>query len=313
MNSILIALLIVCLIGSAFFSGVEIALAKVNKTRLARAAEKNEKGAKQALAFVENYSDTITVILIGNNLVNIAASSMASVLFASIHPENSELIATIVVTVAILTFGEIIPKSIATSYAFKVSKLFSSPLRFFQIIFKPITVVVNKILNGFVNLLSKKQDDTVTDEELIEMVDTLEEQGIINEDTQELITNAIDFIDIDAVEIMVHRTDFFAFDIQDDIQTLLDNPDLLNYSRIPVYNETVDNIVGFLNTKQLIKLHLNGDKLNINDLLTDPLYVFPTQSVSDVLKLLRQKHIHMAIIKDEYGGTLGLLTMEDIL
>ena len=313
MNSILIALLIVCLIGSAFFSGVEIALAKVNKTRLARAAEKNEKGAKQALAFVENYSDTITVILIGNNLVNIAASSMASVLFASIHPENSELIATIVVTVAILTFGEIIPKSIATSYAFKVSKLFSSPLRFFQIIFKPITVVVNKILNGFVNLLSKKQDDTVTDEELIEMVDTLEEQGIINEDTQELITNAIDFIDIDAVEIMVHRTDFFAFDIQDDIQTLLDNPDLLNYSRIPVYNETVDNIVGILNTKQLIKLHLNGDKLNINDLLTDPLYVFPTQSVSDVLKLLRQKHIHMAIIKDEYGGTLGLLTMEDIL
>ena len=151
-NSVLIALLIVCLIGSAFFSGVEIALAKVNKTRLARAAEQNEKGAKQALAFVENYSDTITVILIGNNLVNIAASSMASILFASIHPENSELIATIVVTVAILTFGEILPKSIATSYAFKVSKLFSSPLRFFQIIFKPITIVVNKILNGFVNL-----------------------------------------------------------------------------------------------------------------------------------------------------------------
>lgn len=313
MNSVLITLLIVCLIGSAFFSGIEIALAKVNKTRLARAAENNDKRAIRAMKFVDNYNDTITTILIGNNLVNIAASSMASVLFASIHPQNSELIATIVITIAVLTFGEVLPKAIATSYAYNVSTFFSFPLRVFQVIFSPITFVVKKILNGFINLLSKSKDDQVTDEELIEMVDTLEEQGLINEDTQELITNAIDFIDIDAVEIMVHRTDFFAFDIQDDIQTLLDNPDLLNYSRIPVYDESIDNIVGILNTKQLIKLHLNGDKLNIEELLTDPLYVFPTQSVSDVLKLLRQKHIHMAIIKDEYGGTLGLLTMEDIL
>ena len=313
MNSVLIALLIVCLIGSAFFSGIEIALAKVNKTRLARAAEKNDKRAIRAMSFVDNYNDTITTILIGNNLVNIAASSMASVLFASIHPENSELIATIVVTIAILTFGEVLPKAIATSYAYNVSTFFSFPLRIFQVIFSPITFVVKKILNGFINLLSKSKDNQVTDEELIEMVDTLEEQGLINEDTQELITNAIDFIDIDAVEIMVHRTDFFAFDIQDDIQTLLENPDLLNYSRIPVYDGSVDEIVGILNTKQLIKLHLNGDKVDINELLTDPLYVFPTQSVSDVLKSLRQKHIHMAIIKDEYGGTLGLLTMEDIL
>ena len=314
MDSILIILLIACLIGSAFFSGIEIALAKVNKTRLARAADKNEKGAKLALSFVENYNDTITTILIGNNLVNIAASSMASILFAELYPVNSELIATIVVTIAILTFGEILPKSIASSYSFKVSKFLSIPLKFFHVLFAPITNVVKKMLNGFVTLLSKSEENIVTDEEeLIEMVDTLEEQGLINEETQELITNAIDFINVDAVEIMVHRRDFFAFDIQDDISLLLNNPDLLNYSRIPVYNRSVDDIVGILNTKQLIKLHLNGDKININDLLTEPLYVFQTQSVSDVLKLLRQRHIHMAIIKDEYGGTLGLLTMEDIL
>ena len=186
---------------------------------------------------------------------------------------------------------------------------------FFQIIFYPITKVVNKILNSFVSILNKKKakGEEVTDEELIEMVDTLEEQGLINEDTQELITNAIDFMDVDAVEVMVHRTDFFAFNINDDITTLINNPDLLNYSRIPVYDETVDEIIGILNTKQLIKMHLNGDVFDVKDILTDPLYVFQTQSISDVLRLLRQKHIHMAIVKDEYGGTSGLLTMEDIL
>ena len=119
--------------------------------------------------------------------------------------------------------------------------------------------------------------------------------------------------DVDAVEIMVHRTDFFAYDIDDDISDLINNPDLLNYSRIPVYQETIDNIIGILNTKQLIKLHLNGDPIDVREMLIEPLYVFPTQSASDVLKQLREKHLHMAIIKDEYGGTLGLLTIEDIV
>lgn len=315
MNNVLIILLVVCLICSAFFSGTEMALAKVNKVKLAREKDNNVKAAKLAHNFAENYNDTITIILIGNNLVNIAASSMATVLFVDLCGEPGELIATIVVTLAILIFGEILPKSIASSYAYPLSKILSYPLKVCQILFFPITIIVQKILNKFNKKLEEKQgkENEVTDDELIEMVDTMEEQGLIDEDTQELITNAIDFMDVDAVEIMVHRTDFFAFDINDDIKSLLTNPDLLNYSRIPVYDDSVDNIVGILNTKQLIKLHLNGDQINIHDLLTDPLYVFPTQPVTSVLRELRKQNIHMAIIKDEYGGTLGLLTMEDIL
>ena len=313
-NPVIITLLIACVILSAFFSGTEMAFAKVNKTKLTRDAENNVKSAILANSFAQDYNDTITIILIGNNLVNIAASSMATILFTSLNPVNGEMYATLIMTSAILVFGEIIPKSIATSYANGLSRVLAYPMRFFQIIFWPITWVIKKAMNGLNKLLSKKStEDEIDEDELIEMVDTLEEQGLIDEDTQELITNAIDFIDIDAVEIMVHRTDFFAFDIQDDIQELLNDPKLLNYSRIPVYDETIDNIVGILNTKQLIKLHLNGDQIVIKDILTQPLYVFPTQSVSDVLKLLRKKHIHMAIIKDEYGGTNGLLTMEDIL
>lgn len=316
MNKIvLIILLAVCVLLSAFFSGSEMAFAKVNKVKLSRAVDKKEKGAKLAFSFVDNYSDTITTILIGNNLVNIAASSMATILFLSLDPVHGEWLATIVMTVIVLIFGEILPKSIAGSYSYGMSKFVAVPMKFFHTLFKPITFVVQKTLSGLNNVLSKKKslEEEVTEDELIEMVDTMEERGLINEDTQELITNAIDFIDIDAVEIMVHRTEVFAFNINDNINDLLNNEELLNYSRIPVYDETIDEIVGILNTKQLIKLHLNGDKINVKDLLTEPLYVFQTQSISDVLKALRQKHIHMAVVKDEYGGTLGILTMEDIL
>ena len=318
MTSVFIILIVLCVILSSFFSGVEMALAKVNKTRMAREAEKGNKSAKLVCNFIGNFNDTINVILIGNNLVNIAATSLATLLFADLIPNDAgkaELVATLVMTVIILTFGEILPKSIASSYSYNLSKVLSGPLYLFKVIFSPITFVVKKILNGFTNLIKKKEEEEneVTDEELIEMVDTLEEQGIIDEDTQELITNAIDFKDVDAVEVMVHRTDFFAFDINDDINSLINDPKLLNYSRIPVYNESVDNIIGVLNTKKLIKLHLNGDEINVNELLTEPLYVFQTQSITDILKKLRQEHIHMAIVKDEFGGTSGLLTMEDIL
>ena len=311
---LIIAVLVILVILSAFFSSTEMAFAKVNKTKLSRDADKKVKAAILANSFVNDYNDTITIILIGNNIVNIAASSLATILFTSISPNNGEWLATLVMTLTVLTFGEIIPKSLATSYSYGFSKLFAYPMKFFQLLFYPLTWLIKKTTTGLNSLLSKKSTENEIDEdELIEMVDTLEEQGLIDEDTQELITNAIDFIDIDAVEIMVHRTDVFAYDINDDITELLNNPRLLNYSRIPVYEESIDNIVGILNTKQLIKLHLNGDKIVLNDIITEPLYVFPTQSVSDVLRLLRKKHIHMAIIKDEYGGTKGLLTMEDIL
>lgn len=312
-KEVMIILLVLCVILSAFFSGVEMALAKVNKVRLERQAQNNDKKAKLAFKFVNDYNETITTILIGNDFVNIAASSLATLLFVAINPENGEMMATIIMAIIILVFGEIIPKSFATSYSFALSKILSYPLKFFQILFYPLTKLVQLTLKGFIKLLTKRKKENVTDDELIEMVDTMEEQGLIDEGTQELITNAIDFIDVDAIEIMVHRVDFFAYNIQDDINELLNNPKLFNYSRIPVYDETIDNIIGILNTKKLIKCHISGEKIDVRKLLTEPLYVFQTQSISSILKELRQNHIHMAIVKDEYGGTSGLLTMEDIL
>lgn len=315
-NTFYIIVLVVCVVLSALFSGAEIAYAKVNQLKLKRAAERKECNAKLALSLSENYTNTLSTILIGNNLVNIAASAVATLLFENLFvgtffEGNTELWTTIIMTLIILTFGEILPKTISASYNYGFSKFYSWPIVVFKVILFPLTYLVNKMAKGIEKAFTKKEN--VTDEELIEMVDSMEEQGVIDEDTQELITNAIDFVDVDAVEIMVHRTDVFAYDIEDDINELISNPRLLNYSRIPVYEGTIDNVIGILNTKQLIKLHLNGDKIDVRELLTEPLYVFQTQSVSVVLKELRNKHIHMAIVKDEYGGNMGILTLEDIL
>ena len=187
-------------------------------------------------------------------------------------------------------------------------------MRFFQLLFWPITFVIKKMMNGLNKSLSKRsKEDEVTDDELIEMVDTLEEQGLIDEDTQELITNAIDFVDVDAVEIMVHRTDFFAFNIEDDINELLNDPDLLNYSRIPVYEETIDNIIGILPVNLLLKELLDTDQPDINEMLQEPLFVPQTKKLPEVLDLMQRSKIHMAIVTDDHGGTLGIVTMEDIL
>ena len=313
MNNLYIAIIIVCIVFSAFFSGTEIAFAKVNKVRLAREAESNKKSAKRAAFFVDNYNDSITTILIGNNLVNIAASSIATILFVNLFDKNGELIATIVITLLVLIFGEILPKTIFASYPNRLAKICSYPMTFFYYLFYPFTFIIQLSLRRFNKKLEEHEDEDVTDDELIEMVDDMEAKGIIDEDIQELVTNAIDFMDVDAVEVMIHRTDVFAYDISDDINNLLSNPDLLNYSRIPVYRDSFDNIIGILNTKQLIKKHLNGDVIDIEEMLTDPLYVFQTQAISDVLRKFRKEHIHMAIVKDEFGGNLGILTLEDVI
>ena len=160
-KTLIITVLVMLVLLSAFFSCTEMAFAKVNKTRLSRDADKNIKSAILANSFVNDYNDTITIILIGNNIVNIAASSLATILFTSISPEHGELLATVIMTLVVLTFGEIIPKSLATSYSYGLSKLFAFPMRLFQILFFPFTWVIKKMMNGLTTLLSKNSKENV--------------------------------------------------------------------------------------------------------------------------------------------------------
>ncbi len=315
LDGILIALLAILVILSAFFSGCEIAFGTCNKIKLKKEYEKNPEKAKLAYEISENFPNTISIVLVGNNLVNIAASSIATVI--GIHYWGEDIgptIATIGIACIILTLGEIIPKLYGTAKANKLIYTLAWPLKIFVIIFKPIAYVVTKMINWLAPIWTPKtQEPTVTDDELVSIVDSIEDDGIIDEQKSDLIKSAIKFSDVDAYDIMIPRVDVLAFDIEDDIEDFINEKELLNYAFIPVYEDNLDNILGVISTKQVIKKTLNHEKIDVKSLLQEPLYVHETKAISDILKEMHTSKIHMAVVVDEFGGTDGILTSEDIL
>ena len=311
MNKVLaIIILILLVLFSAFFSGSEIVYAKVNPLKLKKKSKKG-KSAKMALNIVDNYPIMLSTILVGNNLVNIAASSIATVVAMEVWPQYGELIATLGMTVIILIFGEILPKTIFQTYNYTLSLLFAPILKFFYYLFKPVVWLFTKIINSLSKLWTPKEDiPTATDEELINMVDEIEDEGYIDEDTGELIKSAIDFTDVDAYEIMQHRVDVFAFDIEDDVKKLINDENIFNFSRVPVYEGSMDEIIGVLSTRQLLIKLLKKEKIDnntIRSMLTQPLYIHKTKSVSSLLHDFKKTQTHIAVVKDEFGGTMGTI------
>lgn len=313
---LLIILMVLLVIVSAFASSSEIVYATVNKVKVEKAADNNRR-AKKALKLINNYPKLLATILTTNILVNVAISSCSAILAASYFGDNKgPIIATVFATLYILTIGEIIPKTISTRFSYKLCLLYANMLTFLTIIFKPIVFVSTKFTNFLSPIWTPKEKEVVTDEELITMVDEIEEDGFIDEETGDLVRNAIDFTDVTAQEIMQPRVDIFAFDIEDDIETLINDVNIFTYSRIPVYEGTIDNIIGIINTQDLIKKLLNGDPINskvFKEMLAPTTYVHKTKAISAILKEFKKTHSHLAIVVDEFGGTLGLITLEDIL
>ena len=312
---VLIIALVILIVLSAFFSGTEMVYAKVNQIKLKKEAEKGSKKAAKAYDLAANFSTLITTILVGNNLVNIAASSIATVLAIDIWGEETgALIATLGLTLIILLFGEILPKTILPKYNYSLSKAFVGIVHVFKIIFYPIVWPVDKIFKRAENVWKPKEEEpTATDDELTKMVEEIEEDGYIDEDTSELIISAIDFGDTEVFEIMKPRIDVFAFDIEDDISELIHDDQIFAYSRVPVYEDTIDNIIGVVNTKTILKMMLNHERIDIRSLLTEPLYTHKTKPVKQLLREFKETHTHIAVVLDEFGGTLGIVTMEDIV
>ena len=315
-KTLVILIIITCLIVfSAFFSSCEVTYSSVNKIKLKKKINEGSKKASKAMDIVNKFSDVLSTILVGNNLVNILASSLATVIAVEKFGEDKgSLIATIALTIIILIFGEIIPKVFAKKYSLKMSLLYVTPFKFFRILFSPITFVVTKLLNIFSKLWTPKEvEPSVTDEELIAMAEELEEEGVIDEEDAELIISAIDFSDVTAHEIMIPRVDVFSIDIEDDQEEILSNEKIFTYSRVPVYEDTIDHVIGILDTVKLMKKILNGDEINIREMLTEPMYVHKTKGISNILTEFKQTNQHIAIVLDEFGGFMGILTMEDIV
>ena len=313
-EAILIIALVLLVILSAFFSGSEIAYATANKARLKHNAENNKKNAKLTYKISENYTSMISAILVGNNLVNIAASSIATILFITYFGDSlGPVLAAVIVTVVILIFGEILPKLYAKHNANRLIYKLAHPLYFFNIIFKPITFVVDK----FVNLVSKiwtpkEVMPSVTDDELVSIVDTIEDEGVIDEQKSDLIKSAIKFSDIDAYEIMVPRVDVKCLDIEDADEMLVPNSELLQYSYIPVYEDTIDNVIGVINVKKLLKKLIKGEKIEVRKLLEEPIYVHETKAADELIKEMIAAKMHFAIVIDEFGGVDGIASLNSV-
>ncbi len=313
-NWYLYILMIVFIAFSAFFSSSEIAFASANKLRIKNAASNGDVRAKVAEYIDDRFPRFLATILIGNTLVNIAFSSAATVVAEELFPNYAGLFAGVGATVLILIFGEIIPKIIGVNSANDIVYRASRPIRVLMAVFLPVTEAVNAFVKVLAPLWTPKETEpSVTDDELVDILDTIEDEGVFTEREGELIRSAIEFSDVTAREILIPRVDVAGFDINDSISELLKDTDLLSYSRLPVYDDSIDNIIGILSTKKLIKAAIAGEAINIHDMLSPALFVHKTRNISSILKELRHKHLHMAVVVDEFGGTMGILTIEDIM
>ena len=301
---------------SAVFSSSETAITSVSKIKVRQLDQKDNKNAHLLKKLHDNMQTTISTILIGNNIVNIAASSIATILFTNIFHQNGALISTVVMTVFVLIFGEVIPKTIAQYKNKSVALKFSRFIYFLTIIFKPIVKVLNILTRLVIKLFIGEDEDssTLTEEELKTLVEVSEEEGVLKNQETEIMINALELKETLAVDIMTPRTSMASVDIEDaesDLKEIIKN---ITYSRIPVYEDSIDDIIGVLHIKELAHKIIEDDRdFKIRDILKPAFYAYEYIPVVDLFKQMRAKNISISIIIDEYGGTSGIVTMEDIL
>lgn len=310
--------LAICILFSAYFSASEIAYASANERRLKNAVEENG-GLRNRLALriYERYERALGTILIGNNLVNIAASSISTLIFIELMGDNdwTGLVSTLVMTVVILIFGEILPKIVAKEKANAFSTFVSVPLFVMMIITRPLVWITEGLVWLISRLWNRRKNDapSVTEDDLETIIETIEDEGVIDEDSADLIQSALDFDDILAYEVITPRVDMLAIDIDDSPEEIMEIINTSPYSRIPVYEDTIDNIIGILHLNTCLKEIVSGKPLNVREQLMPVYFVHKTMPLDDVLQGMRRHKRHMAVVTDEYGGVMGILTMEDVL
>lgn len=306
--------LVVLLALSAFFSSSETAYSSVNHIRLKALADSGDPRAKRALAITNDYDRTLSTVLIGNNIVNIAASSLATVLaIRLVNEQAAPAVSTVAMTILVLIFGEVCPKSYAKSNAESLALRFSGAMHALIIFFTP----VSRLLVGLTNLINRASQNadapSVTQEELKYIIDTTVEEGVLHEGESELLHSVMEFDDIRVQEILTPRVDVAAIDVADDVQSILEFILAERYSRIPVYEESIDRIIGVLHTRDFLEEMATGKIPNVREMLSQCLYIHKTKKISALLSEFKRTKMNMAVVTDDYGGTMGIVTTEDIL
>ncbi len=314
-TNLLYAIIIVVLIAlSAFFSCVETAFSCANTIRLKALSDAGNRRAKNALWICDNFDRALTAILIGNNVVNLGCSSLATVLCINLFANYGAAIATGGVTLLVLTFGEVVPKcygkeatdtvTLHTAFLLKALTYFLTPLVFF---FMGIKALFMKIAN------IKKDTPSVTEDELKYIIESIEEEGILEEEESELVQSALEFDEKTAFEILTPRVDVTAVELSDPIEEIKEIILKERYSRIPVYEENIDNIIGILHSRDFLEALILGHEIDLKKMLTPAHFIYKTMRLSDILNDFRREKLNIAIVTDEYGGVLGIVTMEDLL
>lgn len=311
-NSILITLVLLVLCYS-FFSASETAFSSLNKIKLKALANAGNKRAESTYELTEKFSKLLTTILIGNTIVNVVAASLATVLFVNLFGGNGVAISSVVMTLVIMIIGEILPKNIAKHIPEKFAMSVTPILKLLMFIFSPLTFIF-EYFEKIISNIFKSNSDTYSTDEFITMVEEANEEGDIEDHEADLITNALEFNDLDVGEILTPRIDVVAIDVDED-----SNKDIekmyrdSGYSRLPVYKDNLDNIIGVLHEKDFYYHLLYKKNLDVKDILQDVMYTSAQVKISSLLKQFQTSKSHMAVVVDEYGGTEGIITMEDIL
>jgi CBS domain containing-hemolysin-like protein len=300
---------------SAFFSSMETAFSAVNRIRLKYDALNGNKRAQRALKISENYDKTLTAILIGNNIVNILSASLGTIIFTELFGASGVGISTAVMTVLVLVFGEILPKTIAKENSEKIALAFADLLSFIIMILSPLVWFFVILKKGFSKLYkSDNSSPSVTEDELKYIIEEIEDEGVLEEQESDLVRSALEFDEITVEQILVPRVKVVAVEKDEDINKIQEIFLHERYSRMPVFDKSIDNIIGIVHEKDFFRL-IMGDKVpsSIENIIQKAIYISETKLISEALREMQKAKIHMAIVKDQYGGTSGIVTMEDII
>ena len=313
-NIIMGVVIILLVLLSAFFSATETAFSFVNKIRIQQSAEDGNKRAQNAQYIIEHFDNALTAILICNNVVNLGCSSIATVLCLNIFGDIGSAIATGATTLLVLTFGEVIPKCLAKEHCDNFSLSVAGLLKGITIILFPLVFIFMSLKKLALKIAGGQNDaPSVTENELKYIVESIEEEGVLEESESEMVRSALDFDETIAEEILTPRVDVVFLNIEDSPEKIKESIYENRYSRIPVYENTIDNIIGILHTRDYLEALADGNVPELRGLLQEPYFIFKTQKLSKILSHFKRTKVHMAIVTDEYGGTLGIVTMEDLL
>ncbi|MCI8600117.1 MAG: HlyC/CorC family transporter [Oscillospiraceae bacterium] len=314
-DPLLYLLLIVLIALSAFFSSAETAFSSISKVRLKHYEDIGRPGAKKAIYIQEHFDDALSAILIGNNIVNIASASIGTIIFTDlVGPKWGPGLSTAAMTVVVLIFGEVLPKTYAKEYADKVALGFSRVLFGIMAFFKPLVFVLVKLKGVVMRLLGSQNDlPSVTEEELKYIIEEIEDEGVLEQHESELIQSALEFSDVTVSEILTPRVDMVGVSQTAAVEEVKELFLTERFSRLPVYEKTADNIVGIINNKDFFAAYLENPEFPLSAITQEVIFVPPKKPIGDLLKEFQKAREQMAVVIDQYGGTLGIITLEDIL